>query len=190
MKTFKTILAICCFCLVFYANSVFSQKSEKPTGSPLPTPSEGKRTDNEKAEPSDYFSQDETTSPFRYVVVYENVRFEDEGEKVPVSRFVQVLVEKRAFNKANLIYLFKYLAKYYASPAALEIEVHTSLKTLETFEESLAISTHSGRDPFIQFYRTASYSRFEDGTEGFLYDTGRPGKFVRKWIRLPKTTKK
>lgn len=191
MKIFKTVLMICCLSLVFNVRLIFPQSGEKSKNKSVSTLAKDKRTNSKKVEPGDYFPENEIESPFRYVIVWDDIRFEEEEkEQVPVSRFVRVLMEERAFNEANLIYLFNYLSNYYAKPQYLHIEVHTSLMTLETLEESVAMSTHSSRDDFRQFYKTASYSRFEDGYEGFNYDTGKSGKFIRKSVNLTKTTKK
>ena len=187
MKILKTVLAVCCFSLVFNGGAIFSQSKEKSKNKSLSTRPENKKVNIEKQEPGDYFPENEIKSPFRYVIVDDDLQFdvEEEGkEKVPVRRFIKVLMDERAFNEANLIYLFKYLSKYYADPVYLGIEVHTSLMTLETLEESTALSTHSGRDDFRQFYKTASYSRFDDGDEIFSYYRGKPGKFVEKVVKL------
>lgn len=193
MKIFKTVLMVCCFSLVFNRNLVFSQSKEKSKNSSVSTLAKDKRTNSKKVESGDYFPKNEIESPFRYVIVDDDVQFNDsdEGkEQVPIRRFVKVLMDERAFNEANLTYLFKYLSNYYANPTYLGIEVHTNLMTLETLEESVAMSTHSSRDDFQQFYKTASYSRFENGNEGFLYYTGKSGEFIRKFVNLNKTTKK
>lgn len=197
MKIYKTILMVCCFCLVFGGNLVFSQSGERSKDRSLSTRTKDKRTNSKNVEPGDHFPENEIKSPFRYVIVDDDVQFDesDDGkEQVPVRRFVQVLMDERVFNEANLIYLFKYLSTFYADPLYLGIEVHTSLMTLETLEERVAVSTHSGRDDFRQFYKTAAYSRFNDIYErcsaGFLFDTGKPGSFVTKHANLACTTKK
>ena len=177
---------ICCFSLVFNVSSIFPQSREKSKNT-------SHSTLDKKVEPGDDLSEKEIESPFRYVIIDDDVQFdvEEEGkEPVPVRHFVKVLIEERAFNEANLTYLFTYLSNYYADPVYLGIEVHTSLMTLETLEEGIAMSTHSGRDDFRQFYKTAGYNRFNDRSEIFCYDTGKPGKFVRKFVNLPKTKKK
>jgi hypothetical protein len=138
----------------------------------------------------EYFPKDEIKSPFRYVIVDDQVQFgvkEEAQEDVPVRRFVKVLMDERAFNEANLTYLFKYLSKFFDNPVYLGIEAHTNLMTLETLEESAALSTHSNRDDFRQFYKTASYHRFNDGSEAFLYYVGKPGRFTEKFVNLTKS---
>ena len=188
MKMLKILLMVCCFSFGFNANLIFAQSKEKSKNKSVSTLTKDKRTNKE---PGDYFPENEIKSPFRYVIVDNDVQFDDEEKKeMPVRRFVKVLIDERAFNEANLTYLFKYLSNYYANPVYLGIEVHTSLMTLETLEESVAVSTHSSRDDFRQFYKTASYSRFNDGSEGFLYYTGKPGNFITKFVDLPNTTKK
>jgi hypothetical protein len=197
MKNFTTILIASCFCLVSSGNFVFSQTMRESTDRPVSVRPKDKKTDGKKANPGDYFPKDETKSPFRYVIVHDDVRFDnaDEGkEKVPVDRFVTILIEERAFNKANLIYLLNNISNYYGDPLSLDIEVHTSLMTLETPEERADMSTHSSRDGFRKFHKTASYSRssdiFEKCSAGFHYDTGKPGNFVRKYVNLTCATKK
>ena len=196
MKIFRTIWIITCFYLVFNGTSIFSQKSGESKVYTVSARTRGTKT-NKKVEPGDYFPKNEIKSPFRYVVVDDDVRTDtsDNGkEQAPVDRFVRVLMEEQAFNKGNLIYLFNYLSNYYADPLGLDIEVHTSLVTLETLEESIAMSNHSSRDNFRQFHRTASYARsnniYEKCNAGFLYDTGKPGNFVMRYVNLACPTKK
>jgi hypothetical protein len=109
---------------------------------------------------------------------------------VPTGLFVNVLIEERAFNKANLMYLFKYLSNYFPDPLDLGITVHTSLMTLQTPEEGAAASS---RDGFRHLYKTASYFRSNNKyggcNAGFLYDTGKSGSFIVKRVKLPCTHK-
>jgi|GEM_PF-3639872 len=197
MKIFKTVLIIGCFYLAFSPSVVSPQSAEKPKDKSLSTWTKGKGTNNRKVEPGDYFSKNEIKSPFRYVIVDDDLQFNDSDEgkdKVPVRHYLKVLMEEQAFNKANLIYLFKYLSNFYTDPFYLDVEVHTSLMTVETPEESAAMSTHSSRDGFRQFHKTATYTRNTDIYErcyaGFLYDTGKPGNFVVKYVKLTCLTKK
>jgi hypothetical protein len=193
MKIFKTVLMVCFLSLAFNVSLIFPQSAKKSKDKSVSTRTKDKRTNSKTVKPGDYFPENEIESPFRYVIIDDDVQFgvrEEEQKEVPVRRFVKVLMDERAFNEANLAYLFKYLSNYYANPLYLGIEVHTNLMTLETLEESLAMSTHSSRDDFRQFYKTASYSRFNDGSEGFLYYTGKSGEFIMKFVNLPKTTKK
>jgi len=198
MKMFRTVLMAFCFCFVFNGTLAFSQNGGKPKDRLVTARTNDKRTDEKKVEPGDYFPENEFKSPFRYVIVKDDVQFDylngENEEEVPARRFVDILMEKRAFNKANLIYLFKYLSNYYADPLFLGITVHTSLMTLETEEERASVSTHSSRDGFQQFYRTAFYSRSNNIHElcsaGFQYDIGKPGKFISKYVNLTCTTKK
>ena len=132
-------------------------------------------------------SKREIGPPFRYVVVYDDLQTEegDDGRKIPSTRFVTVLINEKDFSESNLIVLFNYLSRYYSVPTYLTIEVHTSLETLETLEERIVKSSaDTGRSEFYQIYKTAGYSRFFDGTEIFSYDSGAPGKFIRKFVKL------
>ncbi|MFL6374710.1 MAG: hypothetical protein ACJ73D_08605 [Pyrinomonadaceae bacterium] len=142
--------------------------------------------------PGDYFPPDEIQSRSRYVVINDDLR-SDDGENgkaaVPVARHVDVLIDRRAYTRDNLTYLFNYLASYYAQPQWLMIEVHTSLMTLETLEERIAMTTHSKRDNFRPWYETASYNRFDDGAEVFSYDIGKPGRLVTKTVVLRKKSR-
>ena len=135
-------------------------------------------------------SKKETGPSFRYVVVYDDLQTEesDDGRKIPLTRFVRVLINEKDFSESNLIVLFNYLSKYYLVPTYLNIEVHTSLETLETLEERAKMSTNDiGRSEFYQIHKTAGYSRFFDGKEIFSYDSGAPGQFMRKHVNLGTT---
>ncbi len=149
----------------------------------------------DKSRRSDLSSSISTTeirSPFRYVIVDNDLRYEEEndGRKIPLARSMTVLMSEKDFSESNLIVLFGYLSKYYSVPAYLNIEVHTTLETLETLEEKTIRSTDDvGRSEFYQIHKTAYYSRFFDGKEIFLYYSGQPGKFVRKFVTLAKNGK-
>lgn len=194
MKILITIVLAFYFCIGSSETKIFSQSREKSKARRASVTTEKKRTEEKKGDSVDYSSGKEIRPSFRYVIVNNDLQFDDDEEKVPVRRFVTVLMDERAFTEANLIYLFKYLANYYTDPLYLGIDVHTSLMTLETLEESVALSTHSNRDDFRQFHKTASYGRSNDIYErcsaGFLYDTGKPGNFVMKHVNLTCTTKK
>lgn len=162
MKTFREILVICSVCLLFGPNVIFAQNQvEVP--------------------------EKEVRSPFRYVIVKDDIVYGGKNDEVATHRFIDVLMEEKAFNEANLIYLFKYLSGFYDEPMYLGIEVHTSLMTLETLEESTAMSTHSSREEFRSFHRMATYVRFNDGSEGFDYDIGSSPKFLRKSVNFSGT---
>lgn len=133
-------------------------------------------------------SKREIRSPFRYVVVYDDLQTEeDDGRKIPLTRDVTVLMNEKDFSESNLIVLFNYLSRYYSVPTYLTIEVHTSLESLETLEERNTLSDHTSRSKFERIYKTAGYSRFFDGKEIFSYDSGTPGKFIRKFVTLGTT---
>jgi len=147
-------------------------------------------------------------SPFRYVIVFEDLRY-DEDDKgnptVPDGRSLEVLMEERAFNEANLVYLFTCLSNWLSAPIDLDIRVHTSLMTIETADERHQMSTHSSRSRFFQYFRTAFYSRgptwskesvehpegvIDGCSSSFLFDSGKPGRLKNKFVTLPCTLKR
>lgn len=196
MKLKQTILIVCWIAIgLAGGRPAFAQERA------IPKPDISSTKEMRKGEKKSEFKADSPEkrfeSPFRYVIVSDRLRYDvtNVGEKgEPYARFVRVLIQPSSFNKANLTYLFKHLAIYYAEPLNLSVEVHSSLQTLETLEESVAISTHSSRDKFRELYKVATYTRsnnvYDTCDAGFLYDTGKPGHFVTKFVRLPCTLKK
>lgn len=185
IRVCKKFVALGCFYFAMIGSVAFSQTE---TNSKHETASIG-TNGGELA--GDYFSTKDIRSPFRYVIVADDVQFddaEDEKNQKASGRSVEVLMEDRAFNEKNLRYLFNYLSNYFSYPPYLVVEVHTSLMTLETTEERAAESTHSSRDQFRKYHKTATYLRFNDidenCSEGFSYDFGKSGKFVRKHVKL------
>jgi hypothetical protein len=80
------------------------------------------------------FGQYRFRSPFRYVVVH-NLAEPDRGKGDEPRRFVEVLMDGKEFNKANLTTLFKLISKRYPRPMLLFINVFTSLADVQTPEE-------------------------------------------------------
>lgn len=102
--------------------------------------------------------------PIRYVVVYNYIT---EGN----TRQIEILMEEKQFNEKTLRTVFDFLSKRYPSPTNLEIEVHTSLNTIETPEER-EMWKDSDDSRFADYYfkyKQASYSRYADGRESFIY---------------------
>ena len=199
MRELAVVLAIICLSLVLCGETALAQDTSKPEESVvrgvIPRGS-CMTTDAIRA------------SPFRYVIVFEDVRY-DEDDKgnptVPDGRFVEVLMEARAFNEPNLVYLFTCLSNWLSAPIDLDIRVHTSLMTIETADERLQMSTHTSRDRFSEYYPQAFYTRGPTWSEesldhpegvidgcdsGFLFWTGKPGRLKNKFVTLPCTLKK
>lgn len=122
-------------------------------------------------------------SPFRYII-FSNLTEKDLELEIPQRR-LEILMDKKAFNEKNLRLLFSLLKNRFPSPVRLDISVHTSLQTIETPEEEETISDHTSREGQLQYHKTALYIRFDDGSEGFQYDYGKPPGFWRKFVDLP-----
>lgn len=193
------IVSIACGLIIGLSGSIASAQDTGHAKESSSRPSK-KSSRLTKNEPSDNVP-DEIKSPFRYVIVIDDLQFDEaEGvnEEIPLFRNLTVLMDAQAFNKSNLIYLFKYLADHYSEPTRLSIFVHTSLMTLETLEERAAMSTHTSRSRFQLDHKMARYHRsaaildsiYEGCKSGFFYDTGKPGHFVTKFVNLPCTVKK
>lgn len=71
-------------------------------------------------------------SKFRYAIVSNNL---EGGSRKVSRRFLEVLIDKSAFNEDNLILLFDLLAKRYPKPHTCFTTVYTSLNDIETPEE-------------------------------------------------------
>jgi hypothetical protein len=125
-------------------------------------------------------------SPFRYVII-SNITHEELD--IPQRR-LEILMDKNAFNEKNLKILFSLLKNRFPLPIRLEISVHTSLQTIETPEEQEMLSDHTSREDQLQYHKTALYIRFDDGSEGFQYDYGKPPGFWRKFVDLPNSKQK
>ena len=73
-------------------------------------------------------------SKFRYVVVYSELERSVKKGKYD-TRFVDVLIDKRAFSVQNLRILFDLLSKRFPKPHTLFVTVYTDLEDIETPEE-------------------------------------------------------
>lgn len=73
-------------------------------------------------------------SPFRYVIVNNEIDSSLGGD-VPERRFIEVLMDSRAFSKKNLTILFQLVSERFSSPKLLYINVFTDLEDVETPEE-------------------------------------------------------
>jgi hypothetical protein len=108
-------------------------------------------------------------SPFRYVIVYNDLL--DTG--IP-NRYIQVLMDEKAFNEKNLRELFALLKNRCPQPKHLTVVVRTSLDTIETPEENEKARSQmeAGRlTDAIKKHKDAFYFLKEDGEEFFTYTT-------------------
>ncbi len=117
-------------------------------------------------EPPPQMSPDEQVkyrSPIRYVVVYDTL--------INNERRIEILLDEKCFNEQVLRTIFTALGRRYQSPRYLHIKVHTSLETIETPEErSMGSDSEDSRFAglFLK-HRDASFVRFNDGRESFVY---------------------
>ena len=104
-------------------------------------------------------------APIRYVIVYNEI-FDDQ-------RRVEILLDERNFSKSNLEKVFKLIKSRFPMPIDLEIEVHVNHNTIETPEEREMVK--DGEDKrfakYYFMYKSASYSRFDNGREAYIYTT-------------------
>jgi len=73
-------------------------------------------------------------SPFRYVIVSNKID-PPVNKKDEKRRFVEVLLDKKAFTKENLITLFQLVSKRFPKPSVLFVNVYTDLEDVETPDE-------------------------------------------------------
>ncbi|OLE51429.1 MAG: hypothetical protein AUG51_23330 [Acidobacteria bacterium 13_1_20CM_3_53_8] len=73
-------------------------------------------------------------SPFRYVIVYNEVKVNNE-ESSYTRRDVEVLLDENAFSENTLKELFKLLSQRFPEPDGLTVDVYTSLEQIDTPEE-------------------------------------------------------
>lgn len=107
-------------------------------------------------------------APIRYVIVYNDI-FKLSSEE----RRMEILIDEKQLNEENLTEIFELIKKRFPLPLGLEINVHTSVATIETPEEREMV--RRGDDPRFAHtygeYKSASYSRFDNGREAFMYTT-------------------
>lgn len=122
-------------------------------------------------------------SSFRYVIINNEVTndldLSDDG-----YRYVEVLLDDKAFSEENLGKLFELVSKRFPTPKVLHVQVYTSLEDVETPEEREEgkISEVSA-DPSADNYHRAFYLRDADGNEWFSYNPYPPSREIRT-VRL------
>lgn len=106
-------------------------------------------------------------SPVRYVIVYNEV-----FDRAEISeRRLEILMDEKQFNEKNLIHIFNLLKERFPAPFFLNIEVHTTLATIETPEERDKITDGGRLNTEKDRSKMAGYSRFSNGREAFDYTT-------------------
>ncbi|MBK7706872.1 MAG: hypothetical protein IPJ30_14175 [Acidobacteria bacterium] len=117
-------------------------------------------------------------SPIRYVVVFNEVNERS-------IRQIEILLDEKSFDEQTLCALFASLGRRYPTPSRLEVEIHTSLDTVETPEERLMLrDSDDSRFSDVYFkHKKASFTRFENGREAFIYTTSL-APYETKVVRL------
>ena len=142
-------------------------------------------------------SQGADRAPFRYVIVSN----EGEGRRPKRGdgyRYVEVLLDERAFSENNLKELFRLVSKRFSTPRALHVQVYTNLEDVETPEEKeKGKISETPFDPNLERHHQAFYLRDDEGNEWFTYNPNPPDGETKKVIlktmqanQLKKVTRK
>lgn len=117
--------------------------------------------------------------PFRYVIISNEVNGKPSAPN-DGYRYVEVLLDDRAFSESNLKELFKLVSRRFPTPRVLHVQVYTSLEDVETPEERDAGRASEGPDdPSADRYHRAFYLRDADGDEWFSYNPNPPSREIR-----------
>lgn len=124
-------------------------------------------------------------SPFRYIIVAGVSEIDQYVNSYGVRTF-EVLMEDRAFNKENLITLFKLIGNRYRDNQFLAINVYTSLDAIRTPEEW----DEAGLWGPIDGYKNFKFASFDRNLAGEYFSYSIPGKVSRKfvWMKVAPTS--
>lgn len=112
-------------------------------------------------------SEQSYRAPFRYVIFNNEV---DVG-----YRYVEVLLDERAFSEENLKQLFKLVSNRFPRPKVLHVQLYTNLEDAETPEERESGKASEQPDnPASDRYHSAYYLRDSDGNQWFTYNPNSP----------------
>jgi hypothetical protein len=164
-----TNILFCGLLVLVFGEPSFPQDTKSPVQKP-----EEKKQDSPKTIPqikeagqfNSVIEEMEYYAPIRYVIVYNEI-FEKLNE-----RRMDVLLDKKSFNKENLSAIFLQIAKKFPTPLKLTVTVHTSLATIETPEEKQM--ERDGQDSRFRSkksqYDDAYFMRVEDGSAVVTFD--------------------
>ncbi|HZE71873.1 MAG TPA: hypothetical protein VE135_20380 [Pyrinomonadaceae bacterium] len=128
-------------------------------------------------------SQISNRSPFRYAIVSNEVIDDSGTPPKDAYRYVEVLLDEKAFSENNLKELFKLVSKRFPKPKVLHVQVYTNLNDVETPEEREGPKmSEVPDDPSQDRYHQASYLRDDDGNEWFTYNPNAPRTGTKKVI--------
>ena len=121
-------------------------------------------------------------SAFRYVIVRNDV-IRVTGDSEDAYRFVEVLLEEKAFSEKILKELFSLVTKRFPTPTRMDIRVYTSLEQINTPEERDAGGVSEGPDDATSDkYHRALFIRSSGGDELFRYSISTPVRGLKTII--------
>ena len=118
----------------------------------------------------------ESRSPFRYIIFHHYVNNEDYLVDHTKSRSsIEIFLQDKDFNEANLRILFGLVAKRYPAPIVLSVRVYTSIENILTPEEmDMPRPAHGPPNPDADKYHYSNYLRDKSGNEWFSYNPNPP----------------
>ncbi len=124
--------------------------------------------------------QGKNRSPFRYAIV-SNEREGRGRKRADGYRYVEVLLDERAFSEENLRELFRLISKRFPQPRVLHVQVYTNLEDVETPEErEMPKASEASLDTSLDRYHQAFFLRDSEASEWFTYNPSPPGTEMRK----------
>lgn len=120
-------------------------------------------------------------SSFRYVIVNNEV-INDSGDPKDAYRYVEVLLDEKAFSEETLKKLFKLLSKRFPKPSTMDVSVSTNLEQVDTPEERDEPKvSEAPANPSLDRYPSALLIR-KDGNELFRYTSNPPNTDMKTVI--------
>lgn len=125
-------------------------------------------TAKSSAEVNKLMSLEQYKSPFRYVIVSNEI-IDGRGDPKDAVRYVEVLLDDKSFNEETLRELFRLLSKRFPKPQVMHVEVSTNLEQVDTPEEREAGKiSEAPTNPALDRYPSALLIR-QGGNELFRY---------------------
>jgi hypothetical protein len=110
-------------------------------------------------------------SPFRYVIVSNEVIDDSGTPPRDAYRYVEILLDGKAFSERNLKELFRLVSKRFPKPKVLDVQVYTNLEDIETPEErESGKMSEAPYDRSLDRHHQAFFVRDDDGDEWFTYN--------------------
>ncbi len=132
---------------------------------------------------NEQMAQRTNRSPFRYVIVSNEVIDDSGTPPKDAYRYVEVLLDEKAFSENNLKELFKLVSRRFPKPRVLDVQVYTNLQDIETPEErESGKMSEAPHDPSLDRYHQAFFTRDNDGNEWFTYNPNPPSSDRKKVV--------